>query len=61
VPMSSADTGALQLRRLHEHGMRVQILDTLVDVDTIDTAVAVAELAPHTAFAAALNLVERAA
>lgn len=61
VPMSSAHTGAVQLRRLHERGMRVQILDTLVDVDTIDTAVAVAELAPHTAFAAALNLADRAA
>jgi glycosyltransferase A (GT-A) superfamily protein (DUF2064 family) len=61
VPMSTAHTGAAQLRRLHERGLRVQILDTLVDVDTIDTAVAVAELAPHTAFAAALALVDRAA
>lgn len=61
VPMSSAHTGAVQLRRLREQGMRVQILDTLVDVDTVDTAVAVAELAPHTAFATALALVDRAA
>ena len=55
VPMSTAHTGAAQLRRLRELGLRVQILDTLDDVDTIDTAVAVAELAPHTAFAAALR------
>lgn len=61
VPMSSADTGAVQLRRLQEQGMRVQILDTLVDVDTIDAAAAVAELAPHTVFAAALAVVARAA
>jgi glycosyltransferase A (GT-A) superfamily protein (DUF2064 family) len=61
VPMSSPHTGAVQLRRLQEQGMRVQILDTLVDVDTIDAAAAVAELAPHTAFAAALALVGRAA
>jgi uncharacterized protein len=61
IPMSTSHTGALQLRRLHELGMRVQILDTLVDVDTIDTALAVAEQAPHTAFAAALAAVEVAA
>ncbi len=40
VPMSVAETGAVQLRRLHECGLRVQLLPTLVDVDTIDTAVA---------------------
>ena len=55
VPMSTSGTGAEQLRRLRAQGMRVQLLDTLVDVDTIETGRAVAELAPATEFAAALR------
>ncbi len=54
VPMSSADTGAAQLARLHELGLQVQLLPELVDVDTIDTAHHVAALAPDSEFAAAL-------
>jgi glycosyltransferase A (GT-A) superfamily protein (DUF2064 family) len=61
VPMSTRHTGAAQLRRLYERGLRVQILDTLTDVDTIDAALTVAAAAPHTAFAAALAAVELAA
>lgn len=54
VPMSAATTGAVQLARLRAHGLRVQMLAPLTDVDTIDTALEVAALAPRTAFAAAL-------
>jgi uncharacterized protein len=61
IPMSTADTGAAQLRRLSDLGLRVQILDTLVDVDTIETATAVAGSAPNTAFATAFAAVEIAA
>lgn len=42
VPMSRADTGALQLRRLREAGLRVGMLPTLRDVDTAPDAVEVA-------------------
>lgn len=51
VPMSRDDTGELQLRRLHEAGLRVGMLTTLIDVDTIDDARDVARSAPHTGFA----------
>jgi uncharacterized protein len=54
VEMSTAHTGADQLRRMYAAGLRVQILDELCDVDTIETAVAVAELIPGSAFAAAV-------
>jgi glycosyltransferase A (GT-A) superfamily protein (DUF2064 family) len=55
VPMSTSHTGAEQLRRLHGAGMRVQLLDTLADVDTFDVASSVAEASPSTEFAAALR------
>jgi len=55
VPMSTSHTGAEQLRRLHAAGLRVQLLDTLADVDTIDVAYRVAAAAPSTEFAAALR------
>jgi len=55
VPMSTSHTGAEQLRRLHAAGLRVQLLDTLADVDTIDVAYGVAAAAPSTEFAAALR------
>lgn len=55
VPMSTNHTGAEQLRRLHAAGLRVQLLDTLADVDTIDVAYGVAAAAPSTEFAAALR------
>lgn len=60
VPMSRADTGAVQLRRLRSLGLRVQVLDELTDVDTIASAHAVAALAPGGAFAAALAAAEPA-
>jgi glycosyltransferase A (GT-A) superfamily protein (DUF2064 family) len=55
VPMSTSHTGAEQLRRLHAAGLRVQLLDTLADVDTIDVAYGVAAAAPSTEFAATLR------
>jgi uncharacterized protein len=55
VPMSTSHTGAEQLRRLHVAGLRVQLLDMLADVDTIDVAYGVAAAAPSTEFAAALR------
>ena len=54
VPMSQADTGRHQLRRLAEAGLRVGMLATLTDVDTMEDALAVAELAPESCFARTL-------
>ncbi|MEO9138362.1 MAG: DUF2064 domain-containing protein [Jatrophihabitans sp.] len=59
VPMSTDHTGADQLARLRTSGLRVQILDELTDVDTIDSARVVARLAPESAFATALARAER--
>jgi uncharacterized protein len=53
VPMSRPDTGACQLRRLA--GLRVAMLETLVDVDTAADAVRVAAEAPGTRFAATVT------
>lgn len=50
VPMSRSDTGARQLERLQQLGLRVRLLPTLRDVDTPDDAQAVADLAPRTRF-----------
>ncbi|HEV2888377.1 MAG TPA: DUF2064 domain-containing protein [Jatrophihabitans sp.] len=55
VPMSSADTGSIQLARLHASGLRVQLLDELSDFDTFDAACAILEQAPDGAFAAAMR------
>ncbi|WP_394770522.1 DUF2064 domain-containing protein [Lacisediminihabitans sp.] len=54
VPMSRDDTGALQLARLSDAGLRVRLLPELVDVDTIADAHAVAEIAPNGSFASTL-------
>lgn len=54
VPMSTGRTGAAQLARLLSLGLRVQLLDELTDVDTIDSALEVARLAPGTRFARVL-------
>ncbi|MGW4913475.1 TIGR04282 family arsenosugar biosynthesis glycosyltransferase [Streptomyces sp. NPDC004270] len=54
VPMSTAETGAVQRRRLVAAGLRVKDLPRLRDVDTAADAVAVAALAPHGRFAARL-------
>jgi rSAM/selenodomain-associated transferase 1 len=55
IPTSRDDTGALQLTRLHEHGVAVQALPELRDVDTIEDALAVAELVPDGRFARELR------
>jgi len=52
VPMSTADTGAVQLARLHAARLRVAELPPLRDVDTPADAVAVACQAPLSRFAA---------
>jgi len=54
VPMSTADTGQLTEDALIARGLSVRRLPTLVDVDTWETAVAVAGLAPDGRFAAAV-------
>ena len=54
IQMSRDDTGACQLDRLRAAGLRVAILPTLTDVDTIDDAHTVAGLAPSGGFARAL-------
>ncbi|MFZ7089173.1 TIGR04282 family arsenosugar biosynthesis glycosyltransferase [Curtobacterium sp. RRHDQ10] len=55
VPMSRDDTGALQLGRLRGAGLRVGVLDELLDVDTIEDARAVGALVPGSRFDAALT------
>jgi rSAM/selenodomain-associated transferase 1 len=54
VPMSRPVTGALQLARLRELGLRTALLESVEDVDTFDTACRVAAASPGSAFAAAL-------
>jgi len=61
ISMSRSDTGARQLARLGELGLRTATLPCLRDVDTIADAHAVAALAPGTRFAAAVSGVVRAA
>ncbi len=51
VPMSRTDTGAIQLARLRDAGLRVGLLPALLDVDTAADASAVAAAAPGTHFA----------
>ena len=53
VPMSTDHTGADQLTRMLDAGLRVQELPPLLDVDTPDDAVQVAALVPGSAFARA--------
>jgi hypothetical protein len=55
VPMSRPDTGARQLRRLVEGGLRVLPLPALTDVDTADEAERVAAMLPGSRFAACLH------
>jgi rSAM/selenodomain-associated transferase 1 len=54
VPMSEPHTGAAQRRRLDVLGLRTAVLPTLLDVDTIAAARAVAADAPESRFAATL-------
>ena len=55
VPMSTSRTGAAQLERLRALGVSCRLLDSLRDVDEIEDALAVAQLAPATRFAAVLE------
>jgi glycosyltransferase A (GT-A) superfamily protein (DUF2064 family) len=55
VPMSRADTGAVQLARLTDAGLDVGTLGVLLDVDTVPDAERVAALAPDSRFAEALQ------
>ncbi|MBA3420860.1 MAG: TIGR04282 family arsenosugar biosynthesis glycosyltransferase [Thermoleophilaceae bacterium] len=55
VPMSTADTGAVQRRRLDELGLEVAELEALRDVDTIADAYAVAAHRPGSRFARTLE------
>jgi glycosyltransferase A (GT-A) superfamily protein (DUF2064 family) len=55
VPMSRSDTGARQLARLHEAGLRVRMLPELSDVDTADEAERIAAATPGSVFAACMN------
>jgi len=54
VPMSSSETGAVQVRRLRALGLRVAALAPQRDVDTIADARAVARAFPGTVFARTL-------
>jgi rSAM/selenodomain-associated transferase 1 len=55
VPMSRPDTGARQLARLHEAGLRVRLLPELADVDTADEAARIAAATPGSVFAACVK------
>ena len=55
VLMSQPDTGARQMARLRELGLRTATLPRLRDVDTIADAHEVADLAPDTRFSAAVR------
>lgn len=55
VPTSRDDTGPRTLDALRAAGLRVHLLPTLSDVDTVDDARAVAAHAPGTRFAAAVR------
>jgi uncharacterized protein len=61
VAMSRPDTGARQLRRLVEAGLRVLPLPALTDVDTADEAERIAAVLPDSRFAACLQALRSAA
>lgn len=52
VPMSRPDTGSLQLLRLEQAGLRVELLPELTDVDTADEAERIAAALPDSRFGA---------
>jgi len=54
VPMSQPDTGARQLARLEQAGLRVTMLPELTDIDTIREAERVAAVTPGSRFAACM-------
>ncbi len=57
--MSTCHTADIQLRRLQRAGLRVQLLDRVDDVDTVETARHVATLIPDSRFARTLRSVDR--
>lgn len=61
VPMSTVDTGQVQLDRLRAAGLRVAMLPALRDVDTVADARAVAATVPNSRFARALAGLDRLA
>jgi hypothetical protein len=61
VLMSEAETGRDQLERLLEADLRVKLLAEINDVDSIDDAREVAEIAPDGRFADVFDRVSRLA
>ncbi len=59
VPMSTAETGALQANRLDELGLSVTTLAVETDIDTFADARTVAQSAPTTAFGRAFDAMKR--
>lgn len=57
VSMSTDTTGADQLQRLAELGLRTTVVGSLCDVDTFDEAVSVSRLVPDSRFARAVAAV----
>ena len=57
VPMSRSDTGSRTLDALHDLDLHVSPLPVLSDVDTVEDAKRVAELVPHSRFAAAVDAI----
>ncbi len=55
VPMSQPDTGARQLARLEQAGLRVRRLPELIDVDTVSEAEHIAATTPGSAFATCMT------
>lgn len=55
VPTSRPDTGSATESALREAGLRVTMTVEMSDVDSMADAVAVADIAPHTRFAAAVG------
>ena len=60
VPMSRSDTGSRTLDALHDLDLHVSPLPVLSDVDTVEDAKRVAELVPHSRFAAAVAAISTA-
>lgn len=58
VPMSTGSTGEIQLERLRELGLEVDLLKTLADVDHFADAARVAAERPAGRFAEALRMME---
>ncbi len=55
VPMSQPDTGARQLARLEQAGLRIRQLPELIDIDTVREADRIAATTPGSAFATCMT------